>query len=348
MSDFRPTASWKHLQLRAQLLRRLREFFDSRGFLEVQTPVLSADSVVDRNIDPFWIELVGDGQAARMAEHKTHVFTANSHISQAASFASRRWLQTSPEFAMKRLLAAGAGPIYEVARVFRQDEIGPLHNPEFTLIEWYRPGDTLEQGMQLTSDLCETLLQRGPCERISYAEAFAKYVGIDPHCAEGPKLAEITKQLGIDAPESMPLGDRDNWLDLLLVERIQPHLGVERPVLLYDYPASQAALARVRKESPEKPAVAERFELYIHGIELANGYHELLDADELRRRNATINQQRCADGKSLLPEKSRLLDAMDAGLPASVGVAMGFDRVAMLAAGAKSIAEVLAFPFDRA
>jgi elongation factor P--(R)-beta-lysine ligase len=196
--------------------------------------------------------------------------------------------------------------------------------------------------------LCETLLHRGPCERISYAEAFAKYVGIDPHRADGLKLAEITKQLGIEAPESMPTDDRDNWLDLLLVERIQPHLGVERPALLYDYPASQAALARVRQEGPNEPAVAERFELYINGIELANGYHELLDADELRRRNATINRQRRADGKSQLPEESRLLDAMDAGLPASVGVAMGFDRVAMLAAGAKSIAEVLAFPFDRA
>jgi lysyl-tRNA synthetase class 2 len=246
---------------------------------------------------------------------------------------------------MKRLLAAGAGPIYEIARVFRVDEIGPLHNPEFTLVEWYRPGDTLEQGMQLTSDLCEAMLPRGPADRISYREAFWKYVGIEPHTADGPQLAEVVKRLRIVAPESMPLTDRDGWLDLLLVERIQPHLGVERPALLYDYPASQAALAKIR---PDSPPVAERFELYVDGIELANGYHELLDAQELRVRNAAVNRQRRDEGKMTLPEESRLLQAMEAGLPSSVGVALGFDRLAMLAAGAKSIAEVMAFPFDRA
>ncbi len=155
------------------------------------------------------------------------------------------------------------------------------------------------------------------------------------------------KEFGIEAPESLALEDRDGWLDLLMVERVQPHLGVERPTLLYDYPAGQAALARVRQDDG-CPPVAERFELFIAGIELANGYHELLDADELRRRNARVNAQRVADGKPPLPEESRLLQAMQAGLPSSVGVALGFDRLVMLAAGTKTIAEVMAFPFDRA
>jgi len=393
LNDFHPTANWRNLRLRADLLRRLREFFDSRSFLEVQTPVLSADTVVDRNIEPFFIKfaggqeltcgptvsplLVGEGPGVRAVRPSNASSlcspTSNSIVAACphpnplprgegttAKSQSpipnpqspnpsppRLWLQTSPEFAMKRLLAAGAGPIYEIARVFRVDEIGPLHNPEFTLVEWYRPGDTLEQGMQLTSDLCEAMLNRGPADRISYREAFLKYVGIDPHTADGPQLAEVVKALGIVAPESMPIDDRDGWLDLLLVERIQPHLGVDRPALLYDYPASQAALARIREDN-HNPPVAERFELYIEGIELANGYYELLDAKELRARNVAVNQQRRKEGKMSLPEESRLLQAMDAGLPSSVGVALGFDRLAMLAAGAKSIAEVMAFPFDRA
>ncbi|MEN6450859.1 MAG: EF-P lysine aminoacylase EpmA, partial [Thermoguttaceae bacterium] len=299
------------------------------------------------------------------------------------SAAKRLWLQTSPEFHMKRLLAAGSGPIYEVARVFRQDELGPLHNPEFTLVEWYQPGDGMAEGMQFTSDLCETLLDvrsikprpvvapsgdssptdhgggatagRGfmpaagrrsmAAERISYREAFERYVGIDPHTVDGPTLVATVRRLSIEAPASLDPADRDGWLDLLMVERIQPHLGVDRPALLYDYPASQAALARVR---PGDPPVAERFELYLAGIELANGYHELLDAAELRARNARTNAQRVADGKPALPEESRLLRAMEHGLPSSVGVALGFDRLVMLAAGVRSIAEVVAFPFDRA
>ncbi len=285
------------------------------------------------------------------------------------------WLQTSPEFAMKRLLAAGGQAIYQVSRVFRRDELGPLHNPEFTMVEWYRAGDGMDEGMQLTSDLCETMLagcekkgtgsepwrapsgksvsgampvplfSPGPAERISYREAFEHYVGLDPHTADGGRLAAAARACGIEPPASLATEDRDGWLDLLMVERVQPHLGVERPALLFDFPASQAALARIRADDPP---VAERFELYVAGIELANGYHELLDPAELRARNTQINAQRKADGKTVLPEENRLLAAMQSGLPATVGVALGFDRLVMLAAGAKTIAEVVAFPFDRA
>ena len=309
------------LELRAKLLGRLRRFFEERGFLEVETPILSADVVVDRHLDPFAVE-AGQGAARRTM-----------------------WLQTSPEFAMKRLLAAGAAAIYQVTHVFRQGEQGRLHNPEFTMAEWYRTGDDLHAGMQLLGELCDALLGLGPAEPISYQEAFERHAGVNPHAADVARLAEILKSRGRTAPESFGAGDRDSWLDLVLVELVQPKLGQSQPQILYDYPASQAALARVR---PGPPAVAERFELYVRGIELANGYHELLDPAVLRERNRANNAARVADGKQTLPEESRLLAAMEAGLPASAGVALGFDRVVMLAAGAKSIAEVLPFPFDRA
>jgi elongation factor P--(R)-beta-lysine ligase len=364
VADFRPTADWEYLRLRAVLLRRLREFFDSRGFLEVETPILSADTVVDRHLDPFWIEVRGQGPGARDDK------SPNLQISK---LPNRLWLQTSPEFAMKRMLAAGAGRIYQVARVFRQDELGPLHNPEFTLVEWYQPGEGLDEGMQLTSDLCDALLssRHTPCavrdisntiisadgtrsvpatyssERLSYREAFQCFVGVDPHTADGRQLADLAKNLGVESPASLATDDRDGWLDLLMVERVQPHLGQDRPTLLYDYPASQAALARVRQDEGQPP-VAERFELYIDGVEIANGYHELLDPAELQARNAQVNAQRRADGKPALPEQSRLLQAMRSGLPASVGVALGFDRLLMAVLGAKTISEVIAFPFDRA
>jgi elongation factor P--(R)-beta-lysine ligase len=328
-ADFLPTASLENLRLRADLLRGLRAFFDRRGFLEVETPILSADTVVDRHLDPFPVTV----------PHSARTL----------------WLQTSPEFGMKRLLAAGARAIYQASRVFRQGEQGRLHNPEFTLVEWYRVGDTPDEGMQLTSDLCETLLEKKAgtrrvpatltAERLTYRDAFLQHIGIDPHTAPIESLMAASTACGSSPPESLSPEDRDGWLDWLLTERVQPYLGVGQPTLLCDYPASQAALARVR---PGNPPVAERFEFYIDGIELANGYHELLDPTELRRRNVAVNAQRLADGKQPLPEESRLLAAMEAGLPPAVGVAMGFDRLVMLAAGAESVAEVIAFPFDRA
>jgi lysyl-tRNA synthetase class 2 len=322
--DFRPTASWENLRLRADLLGQVRAFFAERGFLEVETPILSADTVVDRHLDPFSV-----------AFERTPV----------GSGAPRLWLQTSPEFCMKRLLAGGGEAIYQVTRVFRQGEYGPLHNPEFTMVEWYRVGDGMAEGIGLLSDLCEALLARGPAERIRYQEAFQRQLALNPHTADTQALAEAAAKHGVEVPASLGEDDRDGWLDLLVAERVGPALGHQRPVIVYDYPASQAALARIR---PGDSPLAERFELFVSGIELANGYHELLDADELRRRSAANNALREADGKCTLPEENRLLEAMEAGLPACTGVALGFDRVVMLAAGAKSLDEVMAFPFDRA
>ncbi len=323
-ADFRPTASWANLRLRAELLRELREFFFERGFMEVETPLASADVVVDRHLDPLATLLAGDPRRPDVGR--------------------RLWLQTSPEFGMKRLLAAGATAIYQVTRAFRNGEIGPLHNPEFTIVEWYRAGDDQAAGMARLSDLSERLLKRGPAERVSYAAAFEQHVGINPHAATASELRSAAERCGIAAPATLG-DDRDGWLDLLLAERIQPRLGRSRPFIIFDYPASQAALARVRDGNPP---VAERFELFVDGVELANGYHELLDPAELRQRFAAANVARAADGKPALPVESRLLAAMEAGLPPTAGVALGFDRLVMVAAGATSLPEVMAFPIDRA
>jgi elongation factor P--(R)-beta-lysine ligase len=336
MPDFLPTASMATLRLRAELLARVRQFFASRGFLEVETPILSADVTVDRHLDPISTVLADDPRQPDVGR--------------------RLWLQTSPEFGMKRLLAAGATAIYQITRAFRNGEVGPLHNPEFTMVEWYRTGDDMQAGMTLLSDFCQALLRTPAAEGVSYAEAFQKHVEINPHAAAVAQLAAVAKQRGINVPAGLG-EDRDSWLNVLLAECVEPHLGQEKPTILYNYPASQAALAKVRSErlppdatsaESSTASVAERFELYVRGVELANGYHELLDAAELRRRNTAANAARMAHGKPALPEESRLLSAMEAGLPACTGVALGFDRLVMFAAGAKSLAEVVAFPIDRA
>lgn len=324
LGPFGPSASWDVLRKRAALLRGVRQFFDQRGFLEVETPALSADTVVDRHLDPFWVEVAP---------------------ASAAGPAQRYWLQTSPEFGMKRLLAAGATAIYQVCHAFRRAERGPLHNPEFTLVEWYRTGDSLHEGMQLLDELCQALLGRGPAERITYAAAFLQHAGLDPLVADDEQLRRAVQRCGASIPRSLAPDDRDGWLDLLLAEQVQPNLGRGRPAIVYDYPPSQAALARVR---PGPPPVAERFELYVEGIELANGYHELLCAEEWRARMRRTNAWRQRDGKEPLPEESRLLQAMEAGLPPCTGCALGFDRLVMVAVGAATLDEVLAFPFERA
>jgi lysyl-tRNA synthetase class 2 len=334
--DFLPSANWDRLRLRAELLARTRAFFADRGFLEVETPVLSADTVIDRHLDPLAVTL--------------------PHDPRRPSVGRTLYLQTSPEFAMKRLLVAAAldstgtapGAIYQLTRAFRADETGPLHNPEFTMLEWYRRGDDMQAGMQLLSDLAASLLGRGQAELVSYGEAFWVHAGVDPHTATAEELAAMTSYWGISVPDDWHAAespaDRDAWLNVLLTHLVEPQLGQGVPTILYDYPASQAALARLHGDPP----VAARFELYVEGIELANGYYELLDPTVLRARNVMANKERAVDGKPSLPEDSRLLAAMDAGLPDCTGVALGFDRLVMLTAGANSLDEILAFPIDRA
>jgi lysyl-tRNA synthetase class 2 len=312
-ADFRPSASRCNLELRARLLQTVRRFFDDRGFLEVETPSLSADTVVELHIDPIRVTLPDDPRWPNVGR--------------------ALWLQTSPEFHMKRLLATGDyEAIYQITRAFRAAERGALHNPEFTIVEWYRVGDDYYAGMQLLSDLCEAALARGPAERLSYRAAFQRYAGIE---IQHPVSS-------IQHPES-----RDEELNLLLATKIESQLGRGCPTILYDYPASQAALSRVAKDA-DGHDWAQRFELYVDGIELANGYYELLDAAELRQRSAKNNELREADGRPVLPAESKLLAAMEHGLPSCTGVALGFDRLAMVATGAKSLDEVVAFPLERA
>ena len=329
--DFGPTASWHNLRLRADLLHRTRAFFAERGFLEVETPLLSRDTVIDRHLDPLPVKLFDDACEPQQGE--------------------RFWLQTSPEFAMKRLLAAGAPSIYQITRAFRGGgERGALHNPEFTMLEWYGVSDDYPAGMQLLSDLAEHLLQRGPAEQLRYRDAFQRYAGVDPLTSTFAELrAAIDKALPENLVSSLAEDSQDCDLlrDFLLTLVVEPKLGRGPPTIMYDYPASQAALARLR-EDDDGEAVAERFELYVDGVELANGYHELTDAGVLRQRNRMNNEQRRRDGKYTLPEESRLLMAMDQGLPLCAGCALGFDRLVMVAAGAASIQQVLAFAFDRA
>ncbi len=316
-SDFRPTATLENMRGRAEILRKIRAFFDSLGFLEVDTPILSADTVVDRYLEPM--SLVEGGK--------------------------RYFLQTSPEFALKRLLATWNTPIFQIGKVFRQDECGQIHNPEFTMLEFYRPGDDLIAGMQLLDDLQEAVLHRGSARRVTYQEAFCEILGIDPLTATVPEMARAAEREKMVLPEGFDTSEsanRDDWLDFLLGEKIQPRLGVESPTILYDYPASQAALAVVRGE------VAERFELYVDGIELANGYHELCNPAELQQRNCDVNRLRVADGKEALPAESRLLVAMEHGLPNCAGTAVGVDRLVMIALNAQSLEEVIPFPFKRA
>jgi lysyl-tRNA synthetase class 2 len=323
--DFQPTASWANLRQRAALLRRVRQSFHNRDFLEVETPCLSADTVIDRYLEPLRVPLPAESTV-----------TAGPR---------GMWLQTSPEFHMKRLLASGGQALFQVAHAFRWGERGCWHNPEFTLVEWYRVGDSMRAAMQLLSDLCHEWLARGAAEFATYSEVFQRYAGVDPHTATIDELRAACRARDVPAPDSLTGEDRDGWLNLLLAAVVQPVLGLRQPVIVCDFPASQAALARVR---PETPPLAERFELFIDGVELANGYHELLDTRELAARNAETNRQRAGDGKSPLPEHSRLLEAMRAGLPECSGVALGFDRLAMLVVGARDIGEVLPFPWERA
>jgi elongation factor P--(R)-beta-lysine ligase len=323
-ADWRPSASLQVVRLRADLLARTRAFFAARGVLEVETPLLAAAAVTDVHLASLSTRCQGAGAAG----------------------GGTLYLQTSPEYAMKRLLAAGAGAIYQLAKAFRDGEAGSRHNPEFTLLEWYRPGFDHHALMDEVDALLATLLGAPPAERLSYRALFARHLGIDPLTASTSDLDRAAAKHGLLAPPFAP-DDRDGRLDLLLSHLLEPRLPHDRPTFVFDYPASQAALARLRTDA-EGVVVAERFEVFAGGLELANGFHELTDAAEQRRRFESDLAHRRALGLPEPPIDERLLAALAAGLPDCAGVALGFDRLVMLAAGASSIDEALAFPIDRA
>jgi lysyl-tRNA synthetase class 2 len=317
----------ERLRRRAEMLARLRAFFAARGFLEVETPTIDAEIIPELHIEPF-----GVGEVSR---------TAPAGRWPAAE--SRLFLQASPELHMKRLLCEGLPAIFQVTRSYRHGERGAIHNPEFTMVEWYRAGDDMTTGMTLLDELCRAVAGSDAAKCTTYAEAYRVHVGVNAHRATCDELASAAKRLGVTIPEGIRADDRDEWLNLLLAAVVEPLLGAQGPEILYDYPASQSALA-VTATRKDGPVVGERFELYWRGVELANGYHELTDAAALRTRLEEVNRQRSADGRPTLPLPEKLLAAMtEPGLPPCSGCALGFDRLAMLACGATTIDEVMAF-----
>ena len=317
---WRPTAALEALRLRAALLGQVRAHFAATGALEVDTPVLVRAAVTDVHLESLRVV----DSAGREAGY----------------------LQTSPEYAMKRLLCAGAPDIFQVAHVFREGERGRRHNPEFTMVEWYRHDIDHHALMDEVDALLRRLLaphvSLGPTVRVTYAEAFAAALGLDPLTADAARLRHAITSAGGSVPDTFADGDRDDLLDLAMGTLVTERFPAGRITLLYDFPASQAALARVRGP------VASRFEAFYGPLELANGFHELGDAREQRARFAADLDARQRRGRPPHALDERLLAALTAGLPGCAGVALGFDRVAMVAAGARCIDEVVAFPWERA
>jgi lysyl-tRNA synthetase class 2 len=317
-----PASHLAALRLRADLYRLLRAFFHDRHVLEVETPILSAAGNTEPNIEGFST-------------------TFHGHVDAGAR---ERWLRTSPEYPLKRLLAAGVGDCYELGRVFRNGEAGGRHNPEFSMLEWYRVGWDHHRLARETIDVVQAALasvgRKAQVLVVSYRQVFLDALGLDPHSAS---LDELRAPLAAQHIDSSGL-TRDDWLDLLITHCLQPTFPRERITVIHDYPATQCALARIR---PGHPPLAERFELYLGPHELANGYHELNDAAEQRLRFAGDNERRLARGQRALPVDEAFLSVLD-DLPDCAGVALGVERLLMCMAGTDAIADVLAFPFAEA
>jgi len=315
---WRPGAGQALLRLRASLLAKIREFFEQRDVLEVETPLLCRHGVTEPAIESFQVQ-------------------------QGSVLTQRRFLQSSPEYGMKRLLCAGSGPIYQYARAFRDGETGPRHNPEFSLLEWYRPGFDHHQLMDEVAELvCHCLGERSRCN-YSYRELFQQELGLDPLTASSEVLQASARE-HLECGDMS--GDRDLWLDLLMSGVIEPRLEDRGLCFVYDYPPSQAALSALCQLDGHR--VAQRFELYVDGMELANGYRELTDSVEQRERFQQDNVRRSQQGLPALSLDESLLQAMEHGLPDCSGVALGVDRLVMLASGVSDIRQVLAFDWERA
>ncbi|GAA0496070.1 elongation factor P--(R)-beta-lysine ligase [Tatumella terrea] len=320
-THWQPSAPIANLLKRAAIVADIRRFFADRGVLEVDTPAMSQATVTDIHLVPFKTRFVGPG----------------------ASQGLDLWLMTSPEYHMKRLLAAGSGPIYQMNRSFRNEEAGRHHNPEFTMLEWYRPHYDMYRLINEVDDLLQQILECGEAETLSYQQAFLRCLNIDPLTAEKEALVAAAATLGVgDLAASED--DRDTLLQLLFMLGVEPKIGQDRPAFVYHFPASQASLAEI---STEDHRVAERFEVYYRGIELANGFRELTDAREQRQRFEQDNRRRAEKGLPEQPIDQLLLAALEHGLPDCSGVALGIDRLIMLALKADSLSDVIAFPVER-
>jgi lysyl-tRNA synthetase class 2 len=322
VADWLPSAKLDAIRLRAKLNALIRDFFAAHDVLEVETPVMSVAGNTDPNIASFNLQFSGRTDGAPRT----------------------RWLRTSPEFSLKRLLAAGIGDCYELGRVFRDGEAGGRHNPEFTMLEWYRVGWDHHRLIDETAELVQAALalmgRTASLRRVSFSDLYREQLGIDPLLATLDELRNAGADIAIEG-EGL---NRDDWLDLLMTHKLQPTFAEDQLLAVHDYPASQSALARIRNE---QPPVAERFELYLGPLELANGYHELNDADEQRGRFVRDHQMRTSRGDALPPLDERLLAALPS-LPNCAGVALGVDRLLMALLRTPRIAAVLAFDFGRA
>ncbi|RUO19041.1 elongation factor P lysine(34) lysyltransferase [Aliidiomarina iranensis] len=321
--EWRPTAGWQAIKERAEMQQCIRAFFAKRDVLEVETPILARAGVTDVHLHNAVTRLQGPG------------------MPQPQNF----YLQTSPEYAMKRLLAAGSGPIFQICKVVRDDEISRRHNPEFSMLEWYRPGFDDYALMAELNLLIQQVLGCESAECLTYQQAFIQTLNIDPlDIAAKPNLLSILQKQGF-ADAVSESDSLDTLLQLAMSVLIEPVIGQQRPCFVSHFPASQAALARISKQDMR---VSHRFELFYKGLELANGFWELADAEQQRQRFRDDNRQRKAMGLPVQPIDEHLLAALASGLPDCSGVAVGLDRLLMLRVGATDIAEVLTFPVGSA
>ncbi|KQN43598.1 poxB regulator PoxA [Serratia sp. Leaf50] len=321
-ASWQPSASIANLLKRAAILAEIRRFFSDRGVLEVETPAMGQATITDIHLFPFETRFVGPGAAEGMT----------------------LYLMTSPEYHMKRLLTAGSGPIFQMGKSFRNEEAGRYHNPEFTMLEWYRPRYDMYRLMNEVDDLLQQILDCDTAETVSYQQVFIRHLEVDPLSADKAQLREVAAKLDLSniADEEE---DRDTLLQLLFAMGVEPHIGRDKPTFVYHFPATQASLAEI---STEDHRVAERFEVYYKGVELANGFRELTDGREQRQRFEQDNRKRAARGLPQHPIDNNLLAALEQGMPECSGVALGVDRLIMIALGAESLADVLAFPVTRA
>tara|TARA_B110000091_G_scaffold154657_1_gene164693 strand:+ start:299 stop:1276 length:978 start_codon:yes stop_codon:yes gene_type:complete len=324
--SWQPSLSWENAKARAEIIQKIRQFFADKNIIEVETPILSSGTTTDVHLETF---------------STRYKFLDDSN----QQFCSPMYLQTSPEFSMKRLLASGYGCIYQISKAFRHEQYGRHHNPEFTMLEWYRVGFDHFDLMDEVSDLLTEVLNCKPCVRMTYQEVFIKYLDIDPLDVSINQLITLIKSEQKFSRWLEDETDIDTLLQFIFSEIVEPHIGLDAPYFIYHFPSSQASLAKI---STIDSRIADRFECYYHGMELANGFNELTDARQQESRFNKDNDNRAARGFPRMPIDNNLIAALNIGLPDSAGVALGIDRLVMLALNEKHINQVLSFPITSA
>ena len=318
--------TWNNAKQRSQLIAAIRAFFANKQVIEVETPLLSQSTITDLHLDAF------------VSRYDFFADSPDNHF-------QKMYLQTSPEFAMKRLLASGYGCIFQISKAFRHESYGRHHNPEFTMLEWYRLGF---DHFALMNEVAELLIQLLACKKptqCTYQSLFIEYVGIDPLEADQKTLLKVIEKHQKTADWLIQTNDNDTLKQFIFSEIIENKIGLTAPCFVYNFPSSQASLAKISKEDPR---VAERFECYYHGIELANGFNELTDANTQEQRFIKENNKRLKNGLSTKPIDSNFINALSHGLPQCAGVALGVDRLIMLALNEKHIEKVITFSINNA